>query len=116
VSLTPFYVGHQDVWQVHSPPDLAGFNLTLNKDGGLEVYRDGTLLLTKDLGDWAAAQTSDQLTQPWIDFAAEGVNFRIVLTSASWRRDGKGANARAVVTGLVGLLFADSGAVTISRP
>ena len=116
VSATPFYVGHQDVWQTPLAPDLAGFNLTLSNDGALEVYRDGMVLLTKDLGEWAAAQQPDTLTIPWIDFTAEGVNFRIVLTSASWRREGEGASARAIVTGLVGLLFADSGEVSIPRP
>ncbi len=116
VSPTPFYIGHQEVWSGAVPRDLLGFNLTLNNEGALEVYRDGTRLSVVDLAGWAAAQRPDQLTTPWIDFTAEGVNFRIVLTSASWRREGEGATARAVVTGLVGLLFADSGEVSIPRP
>jgi hypothetical protein len=113
VSATPFYIGHVDAWEVSSEPRFEGFYLLL-REGVLEVYREGRVA-SVDLGAWAAAQQPDRLVEPWVDFAIEGVAYRIVLTSASWRRDPDDPEGRRV-TALSGQLFTADRASTIARP
>lgn len=113
VSATPFYVGHQDAWQ--TGPSGVGFEVTL-KDGALEVYRDGVLILSQPLGEWAGRQLKDGLVEPWIDFSVEGVSYRLALTSATWLGDPTSEDGPREVTGLTGVLFADDGTVSIPRP
>lgn len=81
----------------------------------LEVYREGRVA-SVDLGAWAAAQQPDRLVEPWVDFAIEGVAYRIVLTSACGRRATRKIPRGRRVTALSRRLFTADKAWTIARP
>ena len=113
VAATPFYLGHREAWAV--APSEVGFQLSLAA-GSLAVHRDGMLLLNQPLRDWAARQRPDGLAEPWIDFTVEGVGYRLVLNSASWRDDPATDADPREVNGLTGELFADDGTLPIPTP
>jgi hypothetical protein len=105
VSSTPYYLGHVEAWRASMSNTGLSFALT---EGVLEVYRDGSVVLERDLTDWANGQPTDRLAEPWIDFELEGTSFRFVLRRASWRDDPALADDPREVTNLTGMLFADA--------
>lgn len=113
VSATPYYLGHVEAW--HASMTQTGVSFALEA-GVLQVYRDGQVVLERDLAEWAAGQPTDALSEPSIDFELEGRRYRLVLISASWRDDPALQDDPREVTNITAVLFSESRDTALVTP
>lgn len=123
VADTPFYLqpvsiygsGNQVIATMHWVGEAPQADQPLTPPTPSMTLRDGHLvieaivtppgtstLVDLDLAAFAAKQTREVLTEPWIDFAYGGTNYRIAVESASFD-----AAAAGKVESIQGQLFAD---------
>ena len=106
VSATPFMLGRL---AAHDTPVRALHGVVVRLEGGgMQVVRDDVVVFRRDLSDWAAAQGTSGMAEPWLDFVIGGVSYRLALDTATMDNGPDGPDGPIAVSYLSGVLFASA--------
>jgi hypothetical protein len=103
VSATPLLIGQLTVWDA-TESRMNGATFTL-AGGVLVVSASGGELTRVPLEGWADRQSTGEMVDPFVDFVARGVAYRLTMDTAMILRDPMAAEHKRKVSYISGNLF-----------